>query len=86
MAKQFLDKDGLTHFWTQIKNKFVRFDKKQEATDTQKDQAIENLGLSAVSLNGLLEALGVHVGTTDPAEVDTDDWGEGDLYIWVNNS
>lgn len=86
MAKKFLDKEGLSHFWSQIKNKFVRFDKAQSTSNEEKDMAIANLGLSAVDLNGLLASLGVHVGTTDPAEVDTTSWNDGDLYIWVSNS
>lgn len=88
MAK-FLDTTGLTNFWASIKGMFLRTDISDSNKGTvlsDNTAALTNLGLSATDLSGLLEKLGVHVGTTDPAEVDTSDWNEGDLYIWVNSN
>lgn len=90
MAK-FLSQDGLTTFWNGLKGKFLRTDVSISEGDNttvleNNAPALANLGLSATNLSGLLEKLGVHVGTGDPAEVDTSNWNEGDLYIWVNSN
>lgn len=83
MAK-FLSEDGFRTVWSNLKQKFLRTDTSAVLNDNT--YALQNLGLSATDLNGLLEKLGVHVGTTDPSDVDTTEWNEGDLYIWVNSN
>lgn len=43
MATNFLDKDGLIHFWAKIKEKFVRKELKTGSTDTYKVLSDNNL-------------------------------------------
>ena len=43
MATNFLDKDGLIHFWAKIKEKFVRKELKTGSQDTYKVLSDNNL-------------------------------------------
>lgn len=43
MATNFLDKDGLIHFWAKIKEKFVRKELKTGSLDTYKVLSDNNL-------------------------------------------
>ena len=49
MATKFLDKDGLIHFWTKVKEKFVQKELKTGSTDTYRVLSDNNLTDSLVA-------------------------------------